>query len=299
MEANKISCLALSVIFAALASHSQEGSAPTSGTFTSQRENIKSNYGSVPFIFEANQGQTHSQVKYVSRGSGYSLFLTAGGMVLALRPSERDAATNASTTVPDRYASRVSPVRQLEIASKKKRSKVLTIDLVGAAVDPVIVGEEVLSTKVNYFIGRDPSKWRRNVPTYSKIRYRRVYPGIDLVYYGNNHRVEYDFDLAPGADATQIQFDVKGSDVLNVDSAGDLVLTKGSSELLFQAPIVYQETNGKRARVPGGYVLRDATHVGFEVGSYDITKPLVIDPVLVYSSFLGGSDEDYSSGVAV
>jgi len=295
MEAKKVGCLALALIFAALASRAQERSRP----LTSERDNMRSNYGSVPLMFEAYQGQTHSQVKYLSHGSGYSVFLTAGGMVLALRTSEMDSVTDASAVpVRDRIASRVFPVRQLERASRKGES-VLTIDLVGAAADPVIVGEEPLSTKVNYFIGKDPSKWRRNVPTYSKIRYRNVYPGIDLVYYGNNERVEYDFDLAPGANATQIQFEVKGADALNVDSAGNLVLTKGAGELRFQAPIVYQESDGRRARVLGGYVVRDTTHVGFAVGDYDTTKPLVIDPVLVYSSFLGGSSYDYSGGVAV
>ncbi len=163
----------------------------------------------------------------------------------------------------------------------------------------MIVGEQPLSTKVNYFIGRDPSKWRRNVSTYSKIRYRSVYPGIDLVYYGSNHRLEYDFDLAPGADASQILFAVKGTDAMKVDASGDLVLSKGARELRFQTPVLYQEINGARARVPGTYVLRDSTHVGFEVGSYDITKPLVIDPVLVYSTFLGGSGDDFSNGIAV
>ncbi len=169
----------------------------------------------------------------------------------------------------------------------------------GSSTNPKVVGEQPLPTKVNYFIGRDPKKWRTNVATYGRIRYRNVYPGIDLVYYGNDRRVEYDFDLAPGADATQIQFEVKGADALSVDSAGNLVLSKGTSKLQFQIPILYQEINGIRAQVPGAYVLRDSTHVGFEVGSYDTTKPLVIDPVLVYSTFLGGSGDDFSNGIAV
>jgi hypothetical protein len=301
MRLMKATCAVLPLIFTVLTSHAQERPAPTSSrSATSEGDNMRSNYGKAPLMFEENQGQTNSQVRFLSHRSGYSLFLTAGGMVLALRPSETNSLTDASTApVPSRNASRVSPIRQLEKAFRERKSTVLTIDLVGATAAPAIIGEEALSTKVNYFIGRDPSKWRRNVPTYSKIRYRSVYPGIDLVYYGNNQRLEYDFDLAPGADATQIQFDVKGSDALNVDSAGNLVLTKGSSELRFQAPIVYQEHNGKRAPVAGAYVLRDGTHVGFEVGNHDVTQPLVIDPVLVYSSFLGGRNEDFSNGVAV
>jgi hypothetical protein len=301
MRLTRAISVVLSLIFAVMTSHAQEQPAPTaSRSAASESGNMRSNYGKAPLMFEENQGQTNPEVRFLSHGSGYSVFLTAGGMVLALRPSETDSVTGAPTaTVPSHDASRVSPIRRLEKAFMERESTALTIDLVGAAAAPVSVGEEALSTKVNYFIGRDPSKWRRNVPTYGKIRYRRVYPGIDLVYYGNDHRVEYDFDLAPGADATQIQFDVKGADALTVDSAGNLVLTKGSSVLRFQAPIVYQEHNGKRAPVAGTYVLRDATHVGFEVGAYDTTKPLVIDPVLVYSTFLGGSNEDFSNGIAV
>jgi len=301
MQAKKITCVALCLIFAVLTSRAQERLAPASPrTVPSEGGKVSSKYGNVPLMFEANQGQTDSKVRFLSRGGGYSIFLTSGGIVLALRPFEIASPTNASSApLPNRNRSRPSRVRQPERVSRDEKSMVLAIDLLGAAANPTIVGEEALRTRINYFIGRDPTKWRRNVPTYGKIRYRNVYPGIDLVYYGNNHRVEYDFDLAPGADATQIQFEVKGADALNIDSAGNLVLTKGTSELRFQAPLLYQEIKGIRARVPGTYVLHDSTHVGFEVGAYDATKPLVIDPVLVYSTFLGGSSDDFSNGIAV
>ena len=301
MQAKRVTCVGLSLILSVLTSRAQVQPTPTSPRRSSSHGGrIYSNYGNAPLMFEANQGQIDSQVKFLSHGNGYSVFLTAGGMVLALRPSETTSPADASLAqARDRRPSRVSPVRQLERASREGKSAVLAIDLVGAATNPTIVGEEALSTKVNYFIGRDPSKWRRNVPTYSKIRYRNVYPGIDLIYYGNNHRVEYDFDLAPGADAANIQFSVKGADGLSVDSEGNLVLAKAASELRFQTPMLYQEIKGIRARVPGKYVLRDSTHIGFEVGTYDATKPLVIDPVLVYSTFLGGSSDDFSNGIAV
>ena len=301
MQARKVTCLGLSLIFTVLTSGAQERPTPTSGRMgSSQGGEINSKYGNAPLMFEANQGQSDSQVKFLSHGNGYSVFLTAGGMVLALRPLETTSPADGSVAqARNDKPSRVSPIRQLARPSREGKSAVLAIDLVGAATNPIIVGEEPLSTKINYFIGRDPSKWRRNVPTYNKIRYRNVYPGIDLIYYGNNHRVEYDFDLAPGADAANIQFSVKGTDGLTVDSDGNLLLAKGANELRLQAPILYQEIKGIRARVPGKYVLRDSTHVGFEVGSYDATKPLVIDPVLVYSTFIGGSSDDFSNGIAV
>ena len=301
MRWKKVTCGALSFVFTVLTGHAQLRPAPSfSGVAYSEGGNITSHYGDVPLMFEANQGQTDSQVKFLSHGGGYSVFLTAGGLVLALRPSETSATTNDSAAPsPRRDPSRLSAVRQLEREARDAKSTALAIDLVGAAANPVIVGEQALHTTINYFIGRDPSKWRRNVPTYSKIRYRNVYSGIDLVYYGNDRSVEYDFDLAPGADATQIQFSVTGADSLNVAPSGDLVLTKGVHELRFQTPILYQEINGARTRVRGTYVLRDSTRVAFEVGSYDKTKPLVIDPVLVYSAFLGGSGDDFSNGIAV
>jgi Beta-propeller repeat/Abnormal spindle-like microcephaly-assoc'd, ASPM-SPD-2-Hydin len=300
MQWKTVTCGALSFILAVLSGHAQTRLAPTSSTTASSDGRNTSHYGNAPLMFEANQGQTDSQVKFLSRDSGYSVFLTSGGLVLALRPSDSPSPTDSSAAlIPGRNHSRLSPIRQLERAMKEGKSTVLAIDLVGAAANPVIVGEQALSTKVNYFIGRDPSKWRRNIPTYGKIRYRNVYPGIDLIYYGNNHSLEYDFDVAPGADAAQIQFAVKGADMLNVDASGDLVLTTGTRELRFQTPALYQEVKGVRSRVPGSYVLRDRTHVGFEVGSYDNTKLLVIDPVLVYSTFLGGSSDDFSNGIAV
>lgn len=299
MQAKRITCAVLLLVFTALTSHAQEGPATAfSRIAPSEVNTVHSNYGKTPLMFEANQGQTDSRVKFLSRGSGYSVFLTSGGMVLALRPSEAVSLNDVHLAPAPNRNSRGPRILPSRNASRAK-STVLTIDLVGAAANPVIVGEDALSTKLNYFIGRDQSKWRRNVPTYGKIRYRNVYPGIDLIYYGNNHRVEYDFDLAPGADPTQIQFGVSGADALNVDSAGNLVLTKGTSELRFQTPILYQRINGVRARVPGSYVLRGGTRVGFDVGSYDTMKPLVIDPVLVYSTFLGGSNDDFSNGIAV
>lgn len=224
MEVRKVICVGLSLVFTVLTSHAQERPGSTSPRVGSlQGGKINAKYGNAPLMFEANQGQSDSQVKFLSHGNGYSVFLTAGGMVLALRPLETSSQADGSVAqLGDGKTSRVSPIRQLKKAAREGKSAFFAIDLVGAATNPIIVGEEPLSTKVNYFIGRDPNKWQRNVPTYSKIRYRNVYPGIDLIYYGNNHRVEYDFDLAPGANAANIQFAVKGAGGLSVDSGATL-----------------------------------------------------------------------------
>ena len=153
--------------------------------------------------------------------------------------------------------------------------------------------------KVNYFIGKDPKKWQTNVPTYKQVRYKEIYPGIDLVYYGNQSRVEHDFVLAPGADPSQIQMDVKGADHLSLAANGDLILQKSGDEVRLLAPIVYQEFNGMQVPVTGQYTLKNSTHLSFALGPYDKTMPLVIDPVLVYGTFLGGLANDQAVGIAV
>src|SRR5579863_4870074 len=258
-------------------------------------------YGSVPLMFEANQGQTDPQVQFLSRGNGYSVFLSAGGMVLAFHPSASAPFSSAPLDVTSNGRTRpgLSGMRQLQKLSRTPPTAAVTINLVGSASSPTVIGEEPLNTKVNYFIGRDPAQWRRNVQTYGRIRYRNVYPGIDLVYYGNQHQLEYDFDLSPGADPTRIQFSINGADAVSVDPSGSLILTEGASQLLFQPPVIYQQLDGMRTPVAGTYVQLDATHVGFTVAPHDETKPMVIDPVLVYSTFLGGSSDDYGVGVAV
>ncbi len=272
---------------------------PTTTQAAPQNPNInrqvQANYGKLPLAFEANKGQTDPRVKFLSTGTGYSVFLTTGGMVLALRPEESVIAPAAPSTA-------VASAPKLPLAKKpptRPADAVMTFNLVGAASNPTIVGEDPLPTKVNYFIGNDPKKWQTNVKTYAKVRYQNVYPGIDLLYYGNNRQVEYDFVVAPGADASKIQFSVGGADALNVDDEGNLVLTKGTKQLRFQTPAIYQQVNGSKVKVPGNYALKDSTHVGFAVAAHDSSKTLVIDPVLLYSTFLGGRSYDQGNAIAV
>ena len=252
---------------------------------------VQANYGQLPLAFEANKGQTDPRVKFVSSGTGYSVFLTSGGMVLSLRPQE------SVFPVVLNGASKAQPTSNKVAGNTPDTTMIFT--LVGAASNPKAVGEEPLPTKVNYFIGRDPKTWQTNVQTYAKVRYQNVYPGIDLLYYGNNRQVEYDFVVAPGSDPNKIQFSVTGADSLNVDVAGNLVLTKGTNQLHFQTPAIYQVVNGARRKVPGNYSLKDSTHVGFTVAQHDNSKTLVIDPVLVYSTFLGGRSYDNGNAITV
>ncbi len=242
-------------------------------------------YGHLPLTFERNEGQANSQAKFVTRGRGYSAFLTSGGLVLSLRPS------------------RVANASQPDDASKTKAQKLpsttLQFKLIGATPNPVIAGDDLQPGKINYFLGNDPAKWHTNVPTYSRVRYKSVYPGIDLVYYGNHRQLEYDFAVSAGADPRRIQFVITGAKRVQTDAAGNLVLQTGNGELHFESPVVYQESAGERVPVAGSYVVEGSSRVAFHLAHYDASKPLVIDPVLVYSTYLGGSGDDQPVGIAV
>ena len=245
------------------------------------RQQVLATYAKLPLGFEANRGQTDSQVRFLSRGSGYSLFLTSSEAILTLRKPSRDR-------------------RGVETPSKPEApSAVLRMRLVGANAKPEVAAMEELPSRSNYFIGNDPAKWRTNVPSYAKVRYEAVYPGVDLVYYGNQQQLEYDFVVAPGADPTIISLDFAGADRREVDDRGDLVLSLGNEQVRFNKPVIYQLDHGKRRQVPGRYVLGDRGQVSFAVAAYDATQALVIDPVLSYSTYLGGTSLDWGQGIAV
>lgn len=275
-----------SLLMVATAAAQQTGvtQSPTLGA--ARHGQVSPAYGNLPMAFEANEGQADAQAKFVARGKGYSAFLTAGGMVLSLRPGKVVRAQQGS---------------QAEYAQDPSQSLKTTLqfNLLGAAQNPTVVGEDQQPGRVNYFIGRDPKRWRTNVPTYAKVRYKNVYPGIDLVYYGNPRQLEYDFEVSAAGDPNLIQFEIKGANQIQLDPDGDLVLKINDGELHFQSPVVYQKSKGQRLAVDGGYVMKDATHVGFRVALYDPSKPLVIDPTLVYSTYLGGSGDYDTYAIAI
>ena len=257
---------------------------------TATRARLMESYGWLPLSFEANHGQTDGKVKFLSRGSGYNLFLTATEAVLSLRkPQLKDKAAQGSA---------------LHKADKTEPATVVSMKLVGANPDPKITGVNQLPGKVNYFLGKDPKKWRTNISTYARVRYTNVYPGIDLVFYGQGQKLEYDFIVAPGADPEAIAL-CFGQTPLKIDQNGDLALDAKGEELCLQKPLIYQDIDGIRKPVSGGYVLHPVknekqTHqVGFKIAAYDRTRPLVIDPVLIYSTYLGGSNTDEGYGIAV
>ncbi len=236
-------------------------------------------YGKLPLSFEANQGQSDRQVRFLSRGPGYSLFLTPTEAVLAL-------------TKPPAHLKLADPTQATPVRSEKMTGTVLRMKFVGANHAPKMTGLEELPGRSHYLMGNDPKQWRTHVPQYAKVRYQNVYPGIDLVYYGNQRRLEYDFVVAPGADPGRIMLGFEGAEKLEVDADGDLVLHMADGQIRQHKPLIYQEAGGIKRGIAGGYVPKGKNKVGIRVAGYNTSKPLIIDPVLSYSTYLGGSGDE-------
>ena len=260
----KRSVLALAILFLFLFS-------TTSSVLAKQedisRRQIQENFGKVPLSFEVNKGQVNPSIEFLSRGSGYSLFLTPTESVLALSQSDN-------------------------------KSSVVRMGLAGANHWAKVSGVELLKGKTNYLIGSDKNQWKTGIPNYKKVQYEAVYPGIDLVYYGNQRKLEYDFIVQPGADPENIRLKFSGVEGYSIES-GDLVLRTDGGQVIQQAPIIYQQVDGKRKKVEGNYKFLDEGLVAFHLGDYDKTKTLVIDPVLHFSTYLGGSEWEKVSGIDV
>jgi uncharacterized repeat protein (TIGR01451 family) len=246
---------------------------------------VVASFGRLPLAFEPNVGQTDARVRFLARGGGMTAFFsdTETAMVLS-RAERRDP--------------KALPRERREPA--KVEQAVVRMKLAGAGQPRRVIGLEKLPGMSNYFIGNDPAKWRTDVPHYARIQYEGVYPGIDLVWYGNQRQLEYDFVVAPGADPKQIQVAYEGVESLEVEAGGDLVLRTALGEVRQQQPRVYQEIGGTRVEVGARYAIVARNRVSFQLAKYERKRELRIDPVvLVYSTYLGGSGDDYASGIAV
>jgi hypothetical protein len=232
-------------------------------------------YGQLPLHFEANRGQAHADVQFLARGAGYGVYLMPSQAVLALSTQMRASATMAPTTAALRLA------------------------IVGGDPRAAATASDELPGKANYFVGKDPAEWRTGVPTYARVHYRDVYAGIDVVYYGRQGQLEYDFVLAPGADPQRIVLRFGGADRVEIDAQGDLVLYTAAGAIRQKKPVIYQVLDGARREIDGGYVLGRRQRVSFTIGAYDRRQPLIIDPVVLsYATFIGGSGTDYGVGIA-
>jgi hypothetical protein len=225
--------------------------------------------------FEANRGQTDSKVKFVSRVGGYTLFLTETEAVWVM-PGEKTTRPNSR-------------------AGKRERAAVLRMKLAGSNATPSVEGLDALPGGSNYLLGSDSSRWLSDVPAFSKVQYKSVYPGVDVVYYGGEGRLEYDFRVAAGADPRAVKLKFEGARSTRVDAkTGDLLLRVGRRELRQHAPLAYQQAGGARRVVPSRYRVARGGEVSFELGEYDARLPLVIDPAvsLAYGAFVGGGSYD-------
>ncbi|HET7215009.1 MAG TPA: SBBP repeat-containing protein [Terriglobia bacterium] len=227
----------------------------------------------LPLGFEENQGQVNRQVRYLARGQGFAVFMTQDDAVLQFGKSRQDASTANADFV--------------------------RLKLLGASLHARISAADRLPGYTSYFVGNDPAQWHTKIPSFARLRYHEIYPGIDLSYYGRQGQLENDFMLAPGSDPKLIRLGLEGARSLHLNAAGDLVLTVNGKSVYLRRPRAYQGKGASRREVAARYVLRAGSQVGFALGSYNHHQELVIDPVLTYSTYLGGSGGDAGYGIAV
>jgi hypothetical protein len=251
---------------------------------------IASEYGKMPLSFEENLGQSDPRVKFMARGSDYTVFLAD------------DESTTFQLSAPLKDAKNPSDggVHSLRTHTPAKHTEaVVRLALAGSNRHAPVEGLELQPGRSNYFIGNDPSRWQRSVPHYSRVKYRGVYPGVDLVYYGHQGQLESDYVLAPGADPSQIGLQVSGARAVKLNSQGSLVLSTPAGDVVLHKPVAYQETGTGRQEIATNFVQRGPRLVGFHVAPYDTQQPLIIDPVMIYSTYFGGSNTDFANAIAV
>jgi hypothetical protein len=252
------------------------GTKPTAKS--TQSAVVLQQYAKLPLSFEPNLGQAKGDTKFLARGDGYSLFLTSDEAVLAMKGHSTKSAKSATST---------------------NAMGVLRMKLDGSNPAPNFSAQNELPGKSNYFIGTQEN-WHSNVPNYGKVEEKNVYAGIDLVYYGSQRQLEYDFNVAPGTDPKTIQITFDGARKLKVDAAGNLILSLAGGDVKFEKPFAYQMKGDQKEPVAARFHLGDRKYrVYFAIGDYDAKRPLVIDPILSYSTYLGGSDIDGANAIAV
>jgi hypothetical protein len=248
--------------------------------------NLARTWGHLPLIFEQNKGQMDGEVKFLSRGSGYGIFFTHDAAVFSLMAPKAEPKTSARRGPLD-----ARTAREFDTTA-------VSLKLAGANPAARVKGLGQLPGRANYFIGSDPSKWHSSVPTFAKVEYAGVYPGVDVVYHGNQKQLEYDFDVAAGANASRIELKIEGAEQVSINAQGEAVMKTRLGDVVLQQPMSYQEIAGRRKPVASSYELRGGHMLGIRLGAFDASKELVIDPTLTYSTYLGGSNEDDLFAVA-
>jgi hypothetical protein len=276
MRGRRLPFLVVTIIVALAGWIYAVGDPATGLPLTARPQSTPHSYGTLPLSFEENRGQTDARVKFLARGSGYGLFLTATDAVLELQGTSKQTINHGEA-----------------------KSSVIRLALKNANPTPEVAGIDPLAGRSSYFIGRDPKKWRTNIPSFGGVRLRNVYPGVNLVYRGEQGRLEYDLEVSPKADPSHIKLDIEGARKIALDDSRDLVISTASGSVIQHAPRIYQTIEGRQHAVAGGYVLEDSHTVAFELGAYDTSHALIIDPLLTYASYLGGTGGDLGVSIAV
>jgi hypothetical protein len=263
---------------------------------------VVQNRGQIPLAFTQNNGQWDERVLFRADAGLATVWITKEGIYYQFtrrlstfgegHPDDMTIGANGRSPVPD---------DRFGLGKNSVETMVLKASFVGVNIDPSAAGEEVMEYKCNYFLGNDPAKWQTDVPNYRAAVLKEVYPGIDMRYFGNGDgRLEYEFIVSPGADPAQIAMRYDGAKSVSVNDAGELVVGTGWNTVVEQRPVIYQIDGDTRCAISGAYTLRGDNTFGFTLDdSYDPTLALVIDPALVYSTYLGGGGEDRGSSIAV
>jgi hypothetical protein len=258
------------------------GASAIQATDKSNQARLFEEYAKLPLSFEPNRGQTNANVKFLTHANGYTLFLAGDAAVISF---------NRVREIEDSHSRRAADA-----------SQTLRMILAGANSTVEAAGLDDLPGTSNYFLGNDPKNWYTGIPTFARVQYPEIYPGVDLIYYGTQRQLEYDFVVARGANPKAIHLAFEGARRIRINSEGDLVLGTQTGEVRFKKPVVYQPAGGgqQKVTIAGKYVLRNTNEVTFDIASYDHSRPLVIDPVvLVYSTYLGGPGNDVGNAIAV
>ena len=271
------------VLARAANSNSRQARLPVSVSHAKLNENtrIRESLGKLPIVFEANYGQTDSRVKFMARTQGYTLFLTPTEAVFATAPDKLGVARVAET-----------------LKNHRGSPSVLRMKMVGAARSVQIAGGDKAGAVSNYLVGKDPSKWHTNIPQFSRVQYTEIYPGIDLAFHGSEQQAEFDYIVKPQADARGLKLSFDGAEKIVADANGDLILSTKAGAMRLHKPVAYQEKAGTRTPVEARFALNE-NQVTFSIGSYDRSRNLVIDPVLAYSTYLGGAGDEQAAAIAV
>ena len=262
----------------------------TSAVDSAQKAQLLQAYGKLPLFFIQNDGQVESKVKFYEKNSGHATYFTPEGVYLALTKRK------ALKADPTQLANKA-------LGPQSFKSELVRLSLIEANKNPEIIAEAKQAGKVSTFIGNNPKNWKTDIATYQAIRYKAMYPGVDVRYYGNNSQLEYDVIVQPGADPQLVRFQYQGIKGLKITAAGELEIKLKQGDIVQKKPLIYQEIDGRRVEVEGAFKLLPSNHgkhiYGFQVASYDTNRELVIDPTLVYATYLGGGSTDYGTSIAV